>query len=103
MKIKSIVYAFAILTPIISYGQELPTEIPLWPNGAPGFESRRDEPTEAKDWWVKNIHNPSITVYPAPRGKATGTGVVVCPGGGHRELVFNAEGKEAAEFLSSII
>ncbi|HEX6227826.1 MAG TPA: hypothetical protein VFZ52_25580 [Chryseolinea sp.] len=81
MKIKSIVYAFAVLTPIISNSEELPTEIPLWSNGVPGFESRRNKPTEAKNWWVKNIHNPSNIVYPAPRDKATGTGVVVCPDG----------------------
>ena len=102
MKIKVILYLLAILSFNISYGQEQPTEIPLWANGAPGFESRRNEPTQAKDWWVKNIHNPSITVYAAPKDKATGTAVIVCPGGGHRELVFNAEGKEAAEFLNSI-
>ncbi len=29
-------------------------QIPLWPNGAPGFESRRNEPEQAKDWWVKS-------------------------------------------------
>jgi acetyl esterase/lipase len=102
MKIKVILNLLAILSFNISYGQEQPTEIPLWANGAPGFESRRNEPTQAKDWWVKNIHNPSITVYAAPKHKATGTAVIVCPGGGHRELVFNAEGKEAAEFLNSI-
>jgi len=84
------------------FSQQAPVEIPLWPNGAPGFESRRNEPTQAKDWWVKNIHNPSITVFPAPKDKATGTAVIVCPGGGHRELVFNAEGKEAAEYLNSL-
>ena len=102
MKIKVILYLLAILSFNISYGQKQPTEIPLWANGAPGFENRRNEPTQAKDWWVKNIHNPSITVYAAPKDKATGTAVIVCPGGGHRELVFNAEGKEAAEFLNSI-
>jgi hypothetical protein len=26
-----------------------PQQIPLWPKGAPGFESRRDEPEQAKD------------------------------------------------------
>jgi acetyl esterase/lipase len=82
--------------------QTAPVEVPLWPNGAPGFENRRNEPTQAKDWWIKNIHNPSITVYAPPKDKSTGAAVVVCPGGGHRELVFNAEGKEAAEFLNSI-
>ena len=46
------------------------TQIHLWPNGAPGFEARKDEPEQAKDWWVKNIHNPSITVYQPATGTA---------------------------------
>ena len=77
-------------------------EIPLWPAGAPGFESRRNEPVHAKDWWIKNIHNPSITIYPAPREKANGAAVIICPGGGHRELVFNAEGVEPAQYLNNL-
>ncbi|MGK2863800.1 MAG: alpha/beta hydrolase [Chitinophagaceae bacterium] len=76
--------------------------IPLWPNGAPGFENKKNEPELAKDWWVKNIHNPSLTVYLSPKEKANGTAVIICPGGGHRELVFNAEGKDAAEYFVSI-
>ena len=102
MKIRNLFVLLLCIPPCIVLSQQNPIEIPLWPNGAPGFENRRNEPTQAKDWWVKNIHNPSITVYPAPKDKATGTAVIVCPGGGHRELVFNAEGKEAAEFLNSI-
>ncbi len=70
--------------------------------GAPGFESRRDEPEEAKDYWVRNIHNPSLTVFLPPADKATGAAVVVVPGGGHRELVFDAEGRDAAEFLNQL-
>lgn len=85
-----------------SRGQQPPVEIPLWQNGAPGFEARRNEPTQAKDWWVKNIHNPSVTVYLPPKEKATGAAVVICPGGGHRELVFNAEGHDPAVYLNSL-
>jgi len=82
--------------------QEPPHEIPLWTNGAPGFESRRKEPIEAKDYWIRNIHNPSITVYLPPKEKATGAAVLICPGGGHRLLVFQAEGVEPAEYLNSL-
>jgi len=82
--------------------QSAPEAIPLWPNGAPGFESRRNEPEVAKDYWVRNIHNPSITVFLPPKEKATGAAVVICPGGGHRQLVFTAEGEEAAQYLNSI-
>lgn len=79
-----------------------PIRVSLWPNGAPGSEARRTEPEQAKDWWVKNVHDPSITVFLPPNGTATGAGVVVAPGGGHRELVFNPEGRDAAQYLNAI-
>jgi acetyl esterase/lipase len=78
------------------------TIVPLWKEGAPGFEARRQEPEQHKDWWYKNIHNPSLTVFLPPAGKANGTAVIVAPGGGHRELVFDAEGVEPAQYLASL-
>lgn len=76
--------------------------IPLWENGAPGFENKRNEPESAKDYWVKNIHNPSLQVFTPAAGKANGTAVVVCPGGGFRLLVYNAEGVQPAEYLAKL-
>ena len=79
-----------------------PPIIPLWEKGAPGFEARRNEPEQHQDWWYKNIHNPSLTVFLPPAGKANGTAVIVAAGGGHRELVFNPEGVEPAQYLASL-
>ncbi|MEK7782279.1 MAG: alpha/beta hydrolase [Verrucomicrobiota bacterium] len=76
--------------------------VSLWDKGAPGFEDRRNEPELAKDYWVKNIHNPSITVFPAPREKANGAAILIVPGGGHRELGFIPEGVEPAKFLNDL-
>ncbi|HTV18896.1 MAG TPA: alpha/beta hydrolase [Polyangiaceae bacterium] len=76
--------------------------IPLWPRGAPGAERRKDEPEVARDWWVKNVHNPSLTAFLPPPAKATGAAVVIAPGGGFRELVFDAEGKQPGEYLSQL-
>lgn len=77
-----------------------PSVIPLWKDGAPGSEARKHEPEQAKDWWVKNIHNPSLTVFLPPAGKTNGCAVIVAPGGGFRELVFTGEGRQVGEFLS---
>lgn len=76
--------------------------IPLWEKGAPGFESRRNEPEQHDKWWFKNIHNPSLTVFAPEPGKANGTAVIVAAGGGHRELVFNPEGGEPAQYLAKL-
>lgn len=105
MQLAPALYSMAlavVLTPFLSDAQDTARQIPLWSNGAPGFESKRNEPEQAKDYWVKNIHNPSVTVYLPPKEKATGAAVVIFPGGGHRLLVFNAEGRDPARFLNSI-
>ncbi len=96
------VLLLALFAPVFALAQTTPTVIPLWEKGAPGFESRRAEPEQAKDYWVRNIHNPSLTVFRPAAGTANGCAVIVAPGGGFRELVFHAEGEQAAEFLNSI-
>lgn len=92
----------ALFLPAAVFGADEPKEIPLWPEGAPGFENRRTEPERAQDYWIRNIHNPSITVFLPPKEKATGAAVLICPGGGHRELVFKAEGMEPARYLNGL-
>lgn len=76
--------------------------VPLWPNGAPGFEARKDIPEQAASYWVKNVNNPSLTVFLPPKEKATGAAVILCPGGGFRELGFVPEGIDAAKYFNSI-
>ena len=77
-----------------------PSTHPLWPNGAPSSESRRAEPEQAQDYWVKNVHNPSLTIFPADPKNANGAGIVVMPGGGHRILVWTTEGTAVAQALN---
>lgn len=95
-------HVIALMLPLAATAQPQPEVIHLWPNGAPGFEGRKDVPEEAKDYWVRNINNPSVTVYLPAKDKANGCAVVVAPGGGFRELVFDAEGRQAAEFLNTL-
>ena len=93
---------YFLLVTNISFAQDSAMTIPLWKNGAPGFENKKDLHEEAQDWWVRNIHNPSLVVYPAPTNIATGIAIVVCPGGGFNNLVFNAEGRDPAAYLNSL-
>lgn len=55
---------------VLAAAAQAKTVIPLWEKGAPGFESRRDEPEQHKDWWYENIHNPSLTVFLPEAGQA---------------------------------
>jgi len=79
-----------------------PLVVHLWPNGAPGFEDRANEPERTNGGSVSNIHNPSITVFLPPKDKANGVAVLIFPGGGHRQLVFNAEGVEPAHYWNDL-
>lgn len=99
-KTKFCIYLFVLIFCYQGFSQQKEIKISLWESGAPGFENRKDEPEQAQDWWVRNIHNPSITAY-FPE-KPNGMAVLVCPGGGHENLVYNSEGKDAAEYLNSI-
>lgn len=101
MRILRTVFLLVVIASFAA-AQPAPQVVHLWEGGAPGFESRKDEPEQSKDWWFKNIHNPSVTVFhPAPE-LANGCAVVVAPGGGMRELVFNPEGVDAANYLTKI-
>lgn len=78
--------------------------IPVWPGVPPGSENKNDiervRVTEGGDHVVSNVHRPTLTVYLPPRDGATGAGVVVMPGGGHRELWVDHEGHAVASWLS---
>ena len=93
--------AFLVLTAATTFAAA-PTNrpiIPLWPEGAPGSEARRTEPEKVDGDKVSNIHHPTLTVYLPEKDKATGTAVIVVPGGGHRYLVMNHEGYNVANWL----
>ena len=104
MKIhRSLVFLAALcFIRVVAARAEEPLVIHLWEKGAPGFESRRDEPEVVKGGSISNVHNPSITVFPAPKDKANGCAVIIVPGGGHRQLGFIGEGVEPAKFMNDL-
>jgi len=62
----------------------------LWPNGAPGAKG------EAPD------DKPTLTICLPDPAKATGTAVVICPGGGYGGVAMNHEGHQVAEWFNSL-
>src|SRR4051812_26390141 len=101
-KLPSLLFTLLLLSPLCSLQAAEPVVIHLWEKGAPGFESRRDEPEVIKGTSVTNVHNPSITVYPAAKEKANGAAVLIIPGGGHRQLGFGGEGVEPAKLMNDV-
>src|SRR5712691_2261409 len=101
---RSTTLLFSFLVPTSLFAADLPTEIPLWPNGAPGSEGKTAQEVVAKsssgELSVWSIHHPSLTPYLPAKEKATGTAMLVIPGGGHRNLAITHEGYNVAEWLS---
>jgi acetyl esterase/lipase len=69
--------------------QPQPPVLPLWPSSAPGALGN-DDPDR-----------PSLTVY-LPAAGRTRTGVIVCPGGGYRNLAMDHEGHQVARWFNSL-
>jgi len=83
------------------FAQETP--IPLYPAGVPN-----SKPAPAT--YVEKIANgsgsmvtdPSITPYFPEKGKANGTAIIVCPGGGYLHLSMIKEGADIAKKFNEI-
>jgi acetyl esterase/lipase len=77
----------------------------IWPGVAPGSEdwTRQeytvDRPTGGRA--VYNVVTPTLLPYLPDPAKATGTGIIVAPGGGFSYLAFDKEGTQAAQWLAS--
>ncbi len=78
-----------------------PSPVLLWPNGAPGSESKTAAESvrisEQGERIVSGVHHPSLTPYLPD--SASGAAVIVIPGGGHRELWMDHEGYRVGQWL----
>lgn len=67
----------------------IPQEMPLWQGATPGAQGTAEADV------------PTLTVYRASR-RASGTSVVVLPGGGYGALAMDHEGRQVAAFFNSM-
>ena len=75
----------------------------IWPGVAPGSETwtqqERVEKNTPLGTVVFNVVTPTLTVYLPERTKATGTGIIIAPGGGFVALAMDLEGVNVAHWL----
>ncbi len=80
--------------------------VPLYSGAAPGSETwnwpETEQPSSDGIRRIANVTKPTVTVYLPDKAKATGTGMVICPGGGFRILAWNHEGEDVARFLNEL-
>src|SRR5262245_16832883 len=93
-----------------------PLVVQVWPGSPPeesggiGPERTRLSPKlDRKQVEVTNqtalitaVTNPTLTIYRPTKEKATGTAMLICPGGGYWDLYWQLEGEEVAAWLNSI-
>jgi len=90
--------------------EDAPQVVSLWPKGASTLQGAEEKeklsPPDPKPGQrinsIRNVHNPSIEVHLPPAGLATGTAIIVAPGGGHEQLVWGSEGTDIAQWLNGL-
>jgi acetyl esterase/lipase len=87
---------------LAAHGDDRPV-VSLWPDVVPGSEGKSGPEkvriSDGGDHVVSSVHRPTLTVF-LPVGRSTGAGVIVLPGGGHRELWVDHEGYDVARWLA---
>ena len=81
----------------LTYAQQS-NPIPLYPAGVPNSKPTPADYIETNEKnWTKNVSIPTLIPYFPEKGKATGTAIIVCPGGGYYQLSMINEGTSIAE------
>ena len=86
--------------------QKAAQEIPLYAGAAPGSEkwdwTERSVTSPRGRPIVTDVVRPVLLHYPAEKGKAVGTAMIVAPGGGFRALMMSYEGVDIARRLNAM-
>lgn len=94
---------------VSAFALEPSQTIKVWPDGVQGpVNDTAPErvlpvaPGTKQVMRVEGVTDPTLLVFPAPKDKACGTAVIICPGGGFSKVVPDLEGSEIAENLNAL-
>ncbi|RAJ93139.1 acetyl esterase/lipase [Larkinella arboricola] len=72
------------------------------PNAIPGPNQEVSTANELVDSLTSKVSVPSLAVFLPPRERATGTAVIICPGGGYGTLLTKREGTDVAKAFNKL-
>jgi acetyl esterase/lipase len=96
MKFTSLLVLFLSLT-LQNFAQT--EKIALWSGPAPGTEGRENTEQVAANGNISAVFQPELTYYPSPNQTTPAPALLVCPGGGYRNVVIEKEGTRIALFF----
>ncbi|PWJ60430.1 acetyl esterase/lipase [Dyadobacter jejuensis] len=105
MKLFTLLIASGMLIMTQQRVQAQQEELPLWPEGKiPNFiqnDIHEKSTIDANEILrISGVTVPTITPYLAPKDKATGAAVMICPGGGYAILAASHEGSDLARWFN---
>jgi acetyl esterase/lipase len=106
LKLTQITFLFFYLVAVSGNLSGQSKVIDLWNGKVPGaiYNEKFKQSVDSSAGWIamRSVINPSLDMYPAPEAKATGTAVIICPGGGYGGLAVKHEGSQVAKWLNSL-
>ncbi len=103
MQMKNVLILFAVVTTLSCKAQQVLT---LYTGTAPYSLDVEDKEIASnfkggnERFYVTNVTKPTLTVFLPKKNNATGTAVIICPGGGYNRLSIEDGGYEAAKIFA---
>ena len=110
-RFSAFIILFLSLFPGSSSMAQTPAEQLLWPKGIPGnpvvyseeklrSENFRESSLSRSNRVFSCVSVPTYVLHTPAKGKSNGVAVVICPGGGFRDVWFDREGEDLALWLA---
>ena len=95
--------ANAQVAPIFTQASPMPTPIKLWADSVPNSKKAPATYVEkTENNRTSMVTDPVLIPYFPDKGKANGTAVIICPGGGYARLAMDIEGVDVAKKFNAI-